>query len=234
MTSANTRSLPSGRVGGRGCFRAETREPQTKDGRTDGDSSKAGADGPASQAQDPAGLAATTAQGTRDSVGSQSLRGEGRPRWRRAGQPGPRSPECGSHCGLCGPALAPGPCAITVTHPNACTRGPGTPRFLQGCMCKLQACGLPAGAKSLASTVSCASANLAAHTTDVPTEAGTGQMLGLRSAGQEMTEPALAPVWLGLKATLSRAPGSLLQLVAGVGGRIPSQESGQQGPRGLE
>lgn len=54
---------------------------------------------------------------------------------------------CSSHRGLCGPALAPGPCAITVTHPSACTRGPGTPRLLQGRMCKPQACGLPAGAK---------------------------------------------------------------------------------------
>lgn len=54
---------------------------------------------------------------------------------------------CSAHRGLCGPALAPGPCAITVTHPSACTRGPGTPRLLQGRMCKPQACGLPAGAK---------------------------------------------------------------------------------------
>lgn len=73
---------------------------------------------------------------------------EGRAATRQDGGPARATVHgCSAHRGLCGPALAPGPCAITVTHPSACTRGPGTPRLLQGRMCKPQACGLPAGAK---------------------------------------------------------------------------------------
>lgn len=149
-------------------------------------------------------------------------REEGRPRGRTAGPPGPRSMGAVHTVASVAPPSLPGlvrslshtpaPAPGDLGHPGFCRAAYANPR--------------PAGCPPVPSTVSCASAHLAAHTTDVPTEAGTGQMPGLRSAGQEMTEPAPAPVWLGLKATLSRAPGCLLQRVAGscirgVGSRGP-------------
>lgn len=158
----------------------------------------------------------------------KGLRGEpkpergGRPRGRTAGPPGPRSMGAVHTVASVAPPSLPGlvrslshtpaPAPGDLGHPGFCRAACANPR--------------PAGCPPVPSTVSCASAHLAAHTTDVPTEAGTGQMPGLRSAGQEMTEPAPAPVWLGLKATLSRAPGCLLQRVAGscirgVGSRGP-------------
>lgn len=165
---------------------------------------------------------AATAHGTRDSAGSRSPREEGRPRGRTAGPPGPRSMGAVHTVASVAPPSLPGlvrslshtpaPAPGDLGHPGFCRAACANPR--------------PAGCPPVPSTVSCASAHLAAHTTDMPTEAGTGQMPGLRSAGQEMTEPAPAPVWLGLKATLSRAPGCLLQRVAGscirgVGSRGP-------------
>lgn len=112
------------------------------------------------------------------------------------------------HTVVCVPAIALGLVRSSSYTPNPYIQGPQTPGF-----CSV--CGVLSGARSVILTVTVAAALLAIYTADVPTEAGRGQVVGLRSVGQEVTEPGLAPVWLALKATLFKGP--RLFSAAGVG-----------------